>query len=121
MWVYVYKAHLNPLSKSIQGFEKEFKPMLKQMNDMSMDIYPTPNMVKMVEETAQEFLKIELHLTRNNKTKFGKAMIAKVVEGTIKTYPFINKEFITLKIVSMFESMIGDDAKAAQQTEESNE
>jgi len=94
--------------------------MLKQMNDMSMDIYPTPNISKLIEETAREFLTIELHLTRNNKTKFGKSMIEKVCEGTIKTYPFINKEFIIMKVVSMFESMVGDDAKA-QQTEENEE
>lgn len=107
MWVYFYKARIKSLSKSIQDIEKDFKPLIDQMKSMSHDIYPTPNLVTIIEETVQDHLRIELALTKDNKTKFGKEMLTKITINTQKTFPYVNQQYLVEKVISMVQNMIG--------------
>lgn len=72
-------------------------------------IYPNPQMVSMIETTINEQIGIEITLTHNLFIK-PRDMLNTVVDNTMKTYPMVDKEYITKKCITMIESLHQDNS-----------
>jgi hypothetical protein len=96
------QLYLRPRLKKSQEENEKLKKQIVQHTTIR---YPRPAMVKQIESTIKDFIDIQLNLSVNQKVNIGKTMIVKITDDVCKTYPTIDKNYISEKVVAMIQNM----------------
>lgn len=92
---------ITSLSTSIRDIIREARSVANE------DMMPTPQLAEMISATIKEQILIEFNLSKNMRIPRADST-KKIIENTVRTYQYVDKEYITKKCLSMIESMLSE-------------
>lgn len=99
---------IDSIGNTITSLSTSIRSIMQATSTASNEnMMPTPQLAEMITATIKEQILIEFNLSRNMRIPRGDST-QKIIENTIRTYQYVDKEYITKKCLSMIESMISE-------------
>lgn len=98
------KTATDGINDNIGSLSSSTKEVISELKQQASEPYlPTPNISKMMRETIQEYINMEVLLSHNMKLP-NKESTQHIIDGVIQTYPNVDKNYTVKLCLAMIEN-----------------